>query len=206
MADMVSLSLWLSNYNESAMLEFWKRVIEAFPASASSPGIGALTIYPLNWGESPVLERSFGEGLDASEVVEFAAEFLHEDYAYEVQMNWDLWFPKGAPSSGNWIQTPTALSIACLGPEFDREGSDNRSDLQVNFGLDTPFLPFEEDSMPPYHPAWEIADLRTRENLQKLIGFVHRLDGTLPVKKRLLSCESGENLAEKILEIWNLRI
>jgi len=190
MPDLVCLSLWLKDYQESNMLQHWGRVLEAFPVSPSSPGIRELAIYPLDWGETPVFERSFGDGLDAGEAVNLAAE----------------WFPKGSYSSGGWIQTPTAVSISCLGSEFDREGSDNRSDLQVNFGLDTPFLPLGEDSMPPYHPAWEVADQRTRENLQQLVEFVHRLDQSLPVTKRLLWCESGENLADKILQTWNLRI
>ena len=208
MADLVYLSLWLRDFSESNMLQHWRRVIEAFPVSATSPGIRVVTIYPFHWGETPVFERSFGEGIEAGEIVNLAAEFLHEDYAYEVEMNWDLWFPGSSASSGGWNRTPAAVSVACLGPAFDREGSDDRADIQVNFGLDTPFLPAEQDALPELGPDFDpdLPDRRTRENLQQLVEFVHRLDQILPIAKRSLWCESGENLAEKILAVWNERI
>ena len=205
MADLLYLSLWLRDYNESNMLQHWRRVVEAFPFSSISPGIQSLTIYPFHWGEMPVFEESFGEGIEAGEIVNLAAEFLPVDYAYEVEMNWDLWFPVSSASSGGWNRTPAAVSVACLGPAFDHEASDDRADIQVNFGLDTPFLPAEEDTLPELGPDFDpdLPDLRTRENLQQLVEFVHRLDQILPIAKRLLWCESGENLAEKILGTWD---
>ena len=106
------------------------------------------------------------------------------------------------------MRTPSAVSVACLGPAFDREGSDGRADIQVNFGLDTPFLPAEEDALPELGPDFDpdLPDRRIQENLQQLVAFVHQLDRTMPILKRSLWCESGENLAEKILAVWNERI
>lgn len=224
MADHVYLSLWLRDYNEINMLQAWKRVIEAFPFSAGGPAIRSLAIYPFNWSETPVFERSFGEGISAEDVIDLAAEFLHDDYAYEVEVYWDLWlpdptaevteemepealddsFPEQEPG---WRLTPMTVSLACTGPKFNSDDvPEDRADIEINFGLDAPFLPFqlEEDEFPEYDP--DVADIRARQNLQQLIEFVHRLDEILPVERRLLWCESGENLAEKILDAWNEQI
>ena len=39
---------------------------------------------------------------------------------------------------------------------------------------------------------------RLQENLRKLLDFVHQLENRLPVEKRLLWTESGEDFAEMI--------
>lgn len=236
MADLVYLSIWLRDFSESNMLQHWQRVMEAFPVSASSSGVRSLTIYPFNWSETPVLERSFGEGTSAEDLVSLASEFLHQDYAYEAELKWDLWLPSDsaeagqapAPethngpflaedteseeylgstaedveeSAGRWRRVPAVVSVACVGPQFENEAPEDRSDIQIGFGLDSPFLPLEEDLLSEddldFDP--DMTELRIRENLQQLVEFVHRLDETLPIKKRLLWCESGVNLADKIL-------
>ena len=229
MADLVYLSIWLRDYHASNMLKHWKRVIDSFPASLISPGIRSLTIYPFHWGETPVFERNFGEGTPADDVMNLAAEFLHEDYAYEVELSWDLWLPNPSQDSREWVHAPSTVSVACMGAEFDhpdseegrqpeatgelrddmpRDDIDDRANIQINFGLDTPFLPPEEDVFPELDPDFDpdLTDLQIQKNLQQLIGFVHVLDQKLPVIKRVLWCESGENLAEKILEAWNMRL
>lgn len=249
-AERIFLSLWLRDYSQSTMLEYWRRVIEAFPVSGSATG-GSLSVYPFDWTETPVLERGFGEETSAEELVNLASEFLHDDYAYEAEMNWDLWLPvpaaqlgvslgsgpiqddgeeSGYPSrdsngavadsnqdsveeedlaifaTADWRRTPSPVLLACMGPQFEAEDAGNRADIQIGFGLDLPFLPPDEDALDELDPEMDpdLAELRTRENLQQLVAFVHRLDEILPVTKRLLWCESGENLAEKILGAWNL--
>jgi len=214
MADIIYLSIWLHNFSETNMMQLWQRVIETFPASAVFPGVRSVTIYPFNWAETPVFERSFGEGISAEEAVSLASEFLHEDYAYEAEMIWDLWARTdaaeaagdGQPSEQGdvisaWRAAPASVLLACLGPQFESEAPEDRADIQIRFGLDTPFLPPDGDAIAEddldFDP--DEAEVRTRENLQQLVGFVHRLDEVLPLKKRVLWCDSGENLAEKIL-------
>jgi hypothetical protein len=227
MPDFIYLSLTVRGYNESNMLQLWQRVMELFPASESFPGIKSVAIYPFNWSETPVFERSFGEPAGPDDAVSLASEFLHDDYAYEVEMVWDLWVPaplvvenrladspadseEPADTQRNeatgWIQVPSSVSISCLGSGFERDGSEDRTSILVKFGLDTPFLPAEEDVLSESEQDPEEADLRTRQNLQLLIQFVHDVDEALPLENRLLWCESGENLAEKILDAWDERI
>ena len=208
MADLLYLSLWLRDYHVGNMLGHWKTLIEAFPVSAVYPGIRSLAIHPFDWAEAPAFERNFEAGTEAGDVIHLAAEFQYADYAYEAELHWDLWLPDSSPESEGWRRSPSVCSITCMGPDFESEGSRDRAALQVNFGLDTPFLPSEEDELPSLDPNYdpEMADLRTQANLRQLISFVHQLDQRLPVLKRLLWCESGENLAEKILAAWDMRL
>ncbi|MBI2815945.1 MAG: hypothetical protein HYX72_03300 [Acidobacteria bacterium] len=213
MADLVYLSLWLRDYNADNMLQHWSRVLEAFPGSALLPGIRSISVYPLNWAESPVFERSFGEGATVEDAVILGSEFLHDDYAYEAEMNWDLWVRNEPAISADvgesdrdeaeelgWRLAPMRVSLACLGPQFESDDPEDHADIEINFGLDSPFIPPDPEAAKEdldFDPAE--AQVRTRENLQQMVAFVHRLDQTMPIKKRLLWCDSGENLADKIM-------
>ncbi len=104
---------------------------------------------------------------------------------------------------GKRRQVPSPVSLVCFGKEFADEGEEGRCDLQVNFGLDFAFVP-DPDELTHLQdsPEMEMARQRTQENIQQLLGFVRRLERRLPVAKKLLWSESGENLAEKILAGW----
>ena len=60
----------------------------------------AATAWPMNWSETPVFQRVYGRmgaapgsspGIEPRLAVAEAMELLHEDYAYEFQMGWNLW-------------------------------------------------------------------------------------------------------------------
>lgn len=244
MADLVYLSLWLRDFSEANMLDYWKQVVEAFPSSERFRGVRTLIVHPLNWQEAVVLEQGFDDGATGEVVASIAAEILHDDYAYEAEMKWDLWFPddvrtairdvpdadseeefegndnvipiNGKSQDDGWRKEPVTVSISCLGPAFEIEESGDRPNILICLGLDTPFLPPEDvlvidqdtDDLEVGDDFedvdLELADVRGRENLQQLIALVHRLDESLPITKRLLWCESGENLAEKILDSWDV--
>ena len=93
--------------------------------------------------------------------------------------------------------------MACVGSGFDAEAPENRGDIQINFGLDTPFLPPESENTSAARPITPPRPVQ--ENIQQLLEYVHRLETKLPLMKKLLWCESGENLAEKISAVWNLK-
>ena len=205
MPDLVSLSLWLRGFEEQTMLGFWRQAIEEFPVSSPALGVRSLAIYPLNWSETPVVEQASGEGISAEETLQLAHDFLHADFAYEAQMNWDLWMPKAQELSGGWERRVQVVSIICLGSEFDPEGQDDRGYLQINFGPESNFLPAEEWALTPEEKKRLIVGPQVRENVEKLVSYARRLEKKLPVARRRLWCESGENLAEKILSFWNLK-
>ena len=236
MADRVYLSLWLRDFRPENMLEHWRQAIEAFPGSEIAPGV-TMAIYPFDWSETPVFERSFGAETGAEELARLSSEFLHDDYAYEAEMRWDIWLPAsdGEPggssndlrmkreldedrdaevgveepdpaSDMHWRRTPSVVALTCMGPGFAPEESGDRPHIVIDFGLDAPFLPLEDEVAEELEIDVDEADVHGRENLQQLVEFVHRLDVLMPVSKRLLWCESGENLAQKIMSAWHLRL
>lgn len=214
MPDLVYLTLWLRDFEEQTMLAYWRQALEEFPASAQDPGVSSLAVYPLNWTEAPVLEESFRDGVSPQEALRLAEEFLHADCAYEAQMTWDLWTPKAwAPTAGTskpadvisgWERRPQVVSILCLGTEFDREGQEDPGHLEINFGPESNFLPAEPWTLTPEEKRRLMAGPQIRENVEKLVDYARRLEKKLPVARRGLWCESGENLAEQILSFWKI--
>ena len=205
MSELIYLSLWLHDFSEQNMLGYWSQALEEFPASSQFPGVRGLAIYPLDWSSAPVLEQTFREGVSTEQALTLTNEFRHADYAYEAQISWDLWVPKSLEATGGWKQDTRLVSLVCLGTEFDPEGTEGPGHLQVNFGPDFAFLPPAEWELAGITWRQQMASTPLRENVDKLISYVHRLEKRLPVSKRLLWCESGENLAEKILSLWDLK-
>lgn len=198
MADRFYLSLWLRDYDADQMLDRYRILLDTFPFSSTQPRIREFRVYPLNWNEHPVLEEDFTEeGAETNYVLSLASEFFHPDYAYEATGFWDLWeFRKnGGPAA--WKQTPLPVTLLCFGPEFE-EGSAEGGHLEVDFGLDTPFR--AEHTIPDRESEAMVRDYRERlqENIRKLLSFVHELDKRLPIERKVLWTESGENFAEMI--------
>ena len=214
MPDLVYLSLCLREFDEQTMLAYWRQAVEEFPASAQTPGVWSLAVYPLNWTEAPVVEESFRDGISPEETLQLAEEFLHADCAYEAQMNWDLWTPKaGTPQAetpkvadvlGGWERKPQVVSIVCLGAEFDREGQEDPGHLEINFGPESNFLPAKQWALTPEEKRQMMAAPQMRENVEKLVDYARRLEKKLPVARRRFWCESGEDLAEQILSFWKI--
>src|ERR1051325_4100446 len=214
MADPVYLSLWVPDFSSANMLGYWAKALGLFPASSLAPGIRELAVYPFNWAEAPVLEQSLEEGAPMGEAVRLAAEFLHQDYAYQAEINWDVWVPQsnedeaagpdGRPQDGlaQWERVPGTVSIACLGPEFEPESDhgEERAHLLLNLGLDTLFLPdlsgilgADADTEDEDELAQAVAEALEgvagdcyRENIAQLLGYIRKLEKSLPIDRRLL--------------------
>lgn len=198
MADRVYLSLWLDEFSAVGMLPAWARALAEFPVSSLSPGIRELAVYPFHWGETPVLEQSFQEGAGVREAVALAAEFLHEDYAYEVELNWDVWVPREPGSLDQWERVAQTVSVACLGPQFEDEDTEEHPHLLLDLGWDANFLP-DEVSREFLEEALEgVAGNCYRENISQLLGYLRKIETNLPVTRRLLWSSSGEDLSERI--------
>ncbi|MGH9783059.1 MAG: hypothetical protein ACRD88_02645, partial [Terriglobia bacterium] len=203
MPDLIYLSFWLREFETQTMLGYWQRAIQEFPASQGAPGVRSVAVYPLNWSEVPLVEQVFEEGISAQETLELAQEFLHPDCAYEAQLTWDLWTPKPGDFPDDWMdgweRKPQVVSIICLGTEFDRESPEDLGHLAINFGLESNFLPPEEWDLDPEESQLVMDGPQIRENIATLIHYARRWEQRLPVARRRLWCESGEDLAEQIL-------
>jgi len=190
MPDNLYLNLWFS---DSELVETFAHaavVIQQLPFSAQLPGVSGVAVHPISWSEATVLEENFRPGISPEEAVTIAAGLTHEDYAYVFEAHWDLWSP--LTPQGEWTVRPSPVKVIVRGDEFEDSESDVQGQLQVDFGLDAPFL-YEELQLS------EELESKVRSNVQKLVDFTALVEKNSGAKSRLLWSESEENLAQKLV-------
>jgi len=119
-----------------------------------------------------------------------AAELLHEDYAYVFEAYWDLWSP--SQGGARWVETPTLVRFVAHGAHFEDGAAAETGHIQVDFGLDAPFL-HEELALTAE------AEEHVRNNVHKLVEFTALVEKNAGATGRLLWSESEENLAQKLI-------
>jgi len=181
MADQLYLSYWLRGVTPLNLLHQFEKVLEIFPYSQLAPFDAVLRLHAVSYSEPVLLETPIPSPVDADAVVKIAAEFQNADVAHELATAWDLW-----RKEKEWKLAASGVTIACFAPDFDRDPDEH---LRINFGLETQFLPPEDDDggIP-----------MVRANLRSLLRLVHDLDARLPVERRQLWSDSGENFAAKL--------
>ena len=191
MADALFLSLWFPSFTEAEMMPRALSVLRQFPFSATRPGISYLAIHPVSLRESTVMERRFRPGLDPESAIAIAAEFLNADYAYALESYWDLWIPAG--DDEQFALAPVQVKFIVHGLEFEEHAYQQAGHVQVDFGLDTPFL-YEEEELTG------VAESRVKANVQRLVSFTSAVEKNCGISGRVLWSESDENLAQKLIE------
>ena len=189
MADSLYLSLWFPSFSESEMLPKLLCVLSHFPFAAERPGIGYLAVHSISWNEPVLCQETFDFHATPERAVETAGEFLHDDNAYEFEALWDLWAPG---EEGGWVRAPRAVRFLARGLNFDEGAYEQDGHVQVDFGLDTPFL-FEDLKLTP------LTEARVRENVHQLVEFTSAVEKSCGTSARLLWSESDENLAQKLI-------
>jgi len=190
MPDNLYLNLW---YSDSELVETFAHaaaVMQQLPFSPQQPGIIGVAVHPISWGEATILEEHFRPGISPEEAVTTAAGLPHEDYAYVFEASWDLWSP--ITPQADWTLRPSLVRFIVRGDEFEDAESGTQGQLQVDFGLDSPFL-YEELQLSPE------VESRVRSNVQKLVDFTTKVEKNSGAKTRLLWSESEENLAQKLV-------
>jgi len=189
MADILYYSLWYPDFEMIEMLPHALRALQQFVPSKALLGITQVEVHPISWNEPTILEQRYRPGISPEAAIVIAADLLHEDYAYVYESNWDLWAPQ---TSGEWTQQPTPVRFIVRGAEFEEGEAQTQGEIQVDFGLDVPFL-YEELQLT------EELESRVRANVQMLVDFIHRVEKNAGTATRLLWSESGENLAQKLI-------
>lgn len=188
MADSLYLSLWFSDFETNEMLPHALRVIQQFAFSKGVPGITSVVLHPISWEQPTILEQRFRPGIAPEQAIIVAADLLHEDYAYVFEANWDLW----TPIDSEWLRRPSPVKVIVRGEEFEEGEAEAEGQIEVDFGLDTPFL-HEELAL-----TGEL-ESRVRTNVQALVDFINRVEKNIGAQTRLLWSESDENLAQKLI-------
>jgi hypothetical protein len=190
MPDNLYLNLWFSDPELIETFAHAAAVMQQLPSSAQLPGVSGVAVHPISWSEATILEENFRPGISPEEAVTIAAGLPHEDYAYVFEAHWDLWSP--LTPQGEWTLRPSPVKFIVRGDEFEDAESDVQGQLQVDFGLDAPFL-YEELQLS------EELESKVRSNVQKLVDFTALVEKNSGAKTRLLWSESEENLAQKLV-------
>jgi len=189
-ADPLYLSLWFPDFEVEDMLPHALSVLRQFPLSSQQPGITYVSVQPISWNEPTILERRFRPGITPEQAVLLASDLLHEDYAYVFEAAWDLWVL--AEDRKQWQLQPSPVKFLVHGEEFDDGTYEQEGHIQVEFGLDAPFL---QEGV----PLTPEAEQSVRANIQKLVDFTSRAEKSAGANTRLLWSESDDNLAQKLL-------
>lgn len=180
-------------------------VLQQFSLVSGDKRVTAASAYPLGFTESPTYQRLYvnderseetAESLIENAVAE-ATEQIYDDMAYEFEMKWQLWSPGIEDTEDGldtvWKQVPSTVRVLGFGPEFDDASFDQNGHIRVDFGLDTPWV--LEDA--------EMDDLATgyvKKNVEMLLAFTLLVEKHCGISSRLLWNESGEPLAQKLID------
>jgi hypothetical protein len=190
MPDSLYLSLWFPSFEEPEILPRAVSVLQQLPFSPAYPGVTYAAIQPVSWNEPTLFERRFQPAVPPDEAAGVLAEFVHEDYAYIFEAYWELWSPPA--HRDKWALQPSLVRIVAHGAEFEERAAEQAGHIQIDFGLDTPFLHEEL-------PLTGEAEDRVKDNVQKLVVLTVQLEKNAGATGRLLWSESEENLAQKLI-------
>ena len=139
MADTLYLSLWYPNLRLEALPDKLVAVLGAFAAHGGEAKVYSATVWPVSWNETPVFERVYGRmivglepgqapGVEPRLAVEEAMELLHEDYAYEFQIGWNLWELEMGPGESAGFRKATADPSTSFGAQNAANSAQDDSD------------------------------------------------------------------------------
>jgi hypothetical protein len=169
-------------------------VLKQFPFSAQKSGLGYLAVHSISWDQPIVFQQSFDYRTDPERALALAGEFLNEDNAYEVEAMWDLWVPvQEGDLDPTWELRPQNVKFTAFGTKFEDATYQQNGHIQVDFGLDTPFL-YEEVEFT------EAVERRIKANVHKLVSFTTDVEKNCGISGRVLWSESEDNLAQKLIE------
>ncbi|MBV8050788.1 MAG: hypothetical protein JOZ80_06345 [Acidobacteriaceae bacterium] len=189
-ADPLYLSLWFSDFEADEMLPKALSVMRQFPFSSPQPGITGVGLHPVSWNEATILERHFNPGITPEAAVLIASDLLHSDYAYVFEAAWDLWLFD--EEQRKWALKPSGAKFVVHGEEFEDGSYQTEGHIQVDFGLDSPFL---QEQLQLNSEGEE----RVRANVQKLVEFTNKAEQASSANARLLRSDSEDNLAQKLV-------
>jgi hypothetical protein len=218
MADQLYLSLWFPNFRFDTLPAAMVSVMRQFALISKEKRVAAASVYPISFHEAPTYQRIYvnddrAEDTSSSIIetaVAEATEQLHDDMAYEFEMRWNLWSPEAGalivssdsddePSTALdtlWKLQPSTVRILGLGPSFDDASFEQNGHIRIDFGLDNPWLAETlEDQQLDQDAAKHI-----QQNVEMLLAFTLSVEKNCGISSRLLWTESGEPLAQKLID------
>lgn len=187
MTDQLYLSIWLELHSRASRVQQFEKLLRLFPFSQREQPQSIVSIHAIDTAEAPLLERPVNGPPDVSGILATFRDYQGDDVAYCVESWWDLW-----QFDENWQLNPARVALSCFGPNFDN-GTEHalteQEDLRIDFGVDSHYLP---------RPDVSGSAKLIESNIKSLLRLVHEVELTLPVSKRKLETESGENFADRL--------
>jgi hypothetical protein len=222
MADQLYLSLWFPNFRFDTLPATLVCVMRQFALISKDSRVAAASVYPISFTEAPTYQRIYvnddraedTSGSIIESAVAEATEQFHDDMAYEFEMRWKLWSPVGAdlqppdpridiyPEFESvrldplWKPQVATVKIIGFGPQFDDASFEQNGHIRIDFGLDTPWLAetLEDEQLD------EDAAKHIQQNVEMLLAFTLSVEKNCGISSRLLWTESGEPLAQKLID------
>jgi hypothetical protein len=212
MADQLYLSLWFPNFRFDTLPAALVSVLRQFAVISGDKRVAAASVYPISFTEAPTYQRIYvnddrsedTSGSIIENAVAEATEQLHDDMAYEFEMRWKLWTPdltatqvtESAALDTLWKLEPSTVRILGFGPQFDDATFEQNGHIRIDFGLDTPWLAetLEDEELD------EAATKHIQQNVEMLLAFTLSVEKNCGISSRLLWTESGEPLAQKLID------
>jgi hypothetical protein len=217
MADQLYLSLWFPNFRFDTLPGALVSVMRQFALISKESRVDAASVYPISFTEAPTYQRIYvnddrsedTSGSIIENAVAEATEQLHDDMAYEFEMRWKLWLPEvnlsnidldpeheSASLDTLWKLQPATVRILGFGPKFDDASFEQNGHIRVDFGLDTPWLAetLEDEELDA------AATKHIQQNVEMLLAFTLSVEKNCGISSRLLWTESGEPLAQKLID------
>ena len=212
MADQLYLSLWFPNFRLDALPATMVSVMRQFATISKDTRVAAASVYPISFTEAPTYQRIYvnddraedTSGSIIENAVAEATEQLHDDMAYEFEMRWKLWTPDASTNQVTestaldplWRLQPSSVKILGFGPKFDDASFEQNGHIRIDFGLDTPWLAETLDD----EELDEHATRHIQQNVEMLLAFTLLVEKNCGISSRLLWTESGEPLAQKLID------
>ena len=203
MSDALYLSLWYPNLRLEGLPDKLVAVLNEITRHGGEPLVYAATVWPVNWSESPVFQQVYGRrvgsapagaqlGAEPRVAVEEALETLHDDYAYEFQIGWNLWELEIRENlDPRWVRGARLVRVTGFGPLFDEGAYEQDGHIRIDFGNDTPFLEEEAELN-------SVGARHMEENVRQLVELTAGVEKASRATARLLWSELGESLAQRL--------
>jgi|SRR5690348_7470436 len=220
MANQAYLNVWCTDFAEDRIIERFGAFLQTVPFSATHPGFSSLTIRAVDASEQPILELDLRAiPVDAAGVIEIARDHVHGDCSFETSGYWDL--ATFDPGNGKSKMDPQALEIFCRGEDYDDALWRQNGHFEVNLGFEHfftgharllgirrgPSAPAESTEEGRFLEAMAWPDNlekyreNTRQNIRKLLEWLRRIEGAIPVERVQLWSEGEDNFEARLEEI-----
>ncbi len=213
------MRVWTRDFSEQTMIAEFARFLATAPLTEGKGNFQQITVQAVNSAEMPVDEWDLKEGtFGPAEVAALAAQHINEDTAYIVLARWDLW--SFDMERLTWKLGPEPLVLTCQGVTYDDGVAATEGHFNADLGFEHFFTghagllapgaaknPFASSDHPieKIFRNWmanpenlRLYHQKTRENIQKLFGWVEGVEAALPVERSELWSEGEENFEARL--------